>query len=491
MIFSRVKPKEITVKETYRYNANIISGKVEIKPTEKPEGKIEIIIPYSGKEHFTKQAVKDIEKQDADIWKNDSETHINIGYLVFLDYNDTDLDQRLELDVCNDAIAITIPVLNDKIKDKESLCDGRHECRRFQEYIPTLPDINPVDMRIEPFDDNIWEELRIDKFKRLTNIDESDTNDSEFDRYENTTKIFAQQEGFQRGLGFGIELTLFLPDDLHEKMFSTLPTLSNMEIQWPVTTSHHQITLYVQREEKEVHYVPDGQGTVKWDDVPFKVVKRKPEGSTLDEYSTPPMTLAVKQPGELYDKDSLKGELEISIPVALSGLHLHYFEANGNESEHEIEYSSKIQVKFELKELADSFKDRINVPYQHLQFEGVILDKMRIKDIENVLKDLGFGKLTRKLSFEGNTLNGSVITGKQKIGVEELFLGLVIFGSKTQTTRESEIPGGKKFTTDVETGHTTISMRGRLKGNNSSLIKIMNEFQSKLREQFRHVVAID
>jgi hypothetical protein len=59
MIYARVVPETIKITETYYYK-QVISSNGFIEEKEKPQGKIEVFIPYDGEKYFNRQAIKDI-----------------------------------------------------------------------------------------------------------------------------------------------------------------------------------------------------------------------------------------------------------------------------------------------------------------------------------------------------------------------------------------------------------------------------------------------
>jgi len=258
-------------------------------------------------------------------------------------------------------------------------------------------------------------------------------------------------------------------------------------VEWPVATSHRSVHLLVEGKEWPLAYNPE-RGVVEWKDILFKALD-KAEGTDLYPYEVPVMTLLVEQPGELYRKERLKGEVRIEIPRPFSGLQVDFFDALGRRAGAHMQLYTVLLCAFEVY-LEDCFERKVYSPYQHLQFEGIILDDMRIADIMTLLEDQGFKPTCGELASDTARMRRYLVMGVRQEGPEELMLWMLVEGNRFQTMRRKQIPGGQTFTTELETGNMVIYMRGQMRGDSLRLVRVMNEVQALLKERFRHVSTI-
>lgn len=494
-VFSRVRPKQIKIVEQYDYNATIATNS-NIQPVNTPIGKIEIVVPYDGEIYFNLQALADIEEQVGDVWSQTKQCNARIGYLAFSQANRTNIEEKAKLNLQNGVLPLDVPINGNEFKSKEHLIDTRNACLITQEYTPRFPQTIPLKIEVNVFDEDALQSLQVSMLEGQFE-EENDI--------ESRASLIERQEGFDRRIFFQFQVYLALPMQVGKDPSSAPPILTRMAIEWPVAISNRAIDLLVPYgiqkrkgsnenellvELKPATYIPE-RSVIQWGNMPLGVPQAKSPGTGLYWYSTPPMTFSVDQPGELYHKNVLKGEIEIQLSQLLSGLQLHHFNATGTKGETSIIQESLLHTNIEI-DLSDHFDQKMFTPYQHLQFEGVILDSMRVTDIKTLLENFGFSRPTSKeLKSDRPNTRRFIITATQKKELEELVLWMLVVGTRSQTTRQREVPGGQTFTTDVETGHTVIYMRGKLRGNSAELITVMNNIQRKLKQQFRHVSTID
>jgi len=481
-VFARVKPQIIRIAEKYNYQADI-SANQYTQHYEMPDGQFEIVIPYDGEEYFTSHASDDIKKQMPEAWNQDR-LNARIGFIGFPNHLATDLEKQLDLSAHNSVIPLDIPVQSKGIiEGRDSLTNDRHICKITQAYVPNWPETTPLQLSVNIFDEEILSELLMGV--ELASLSEA--------LVKQAVDSVAQQAGFKRSLIFSFNLTLALPGGVGRADDNNPPILERMAIEWPVTTSHRLINLVIRENSKDkntpIIYDPD-RGVIEWGDIPFLVPKEKSQGTNLYTYQTPQMMLVIQQPGELYQQASLEGEIEVKIPRLFSGLQIESFGTDGQRADIKIEAETKLFSKLSIS-LEDCFERKVFSPYQHLQFEGVILNEMRVNDIKTLLEDQGFEPTYKRLSSGDQGLERYIFVGLKKKELEALRLWILVEGTRSRTTRRKQIPGGQDFTTEVDTGHMTIYMRGELRGNNTNLIHSMNEVHKQLKERFRHVSTID
>lgn len=102
------------------------------------------------------------------------------------------------------------------------------------------------------------------------------------------------------------------------------------------------------------------------------------------------MLLAIRHPGELYRQETLEITADVQVPgYLLSGMSARVYDATGYYLEKPLALTTKIHAAAELQ-LDDAFAMRDRSPSQHLFFDELIPDEIRITDIRTALEDRGF-----------------------------------------------------------------------------------------------------
>ena len=477
-VFARAKPAWVRCKETYRYFADV-SSNPSLKQESEPEGNIDICIPYDGHTYFGRDAWQDVEHQ---LGSSTPPSRLDalIGHLGFQNYQRTNLDSVLQLTAHNDVIPVTIPILGEGLTDLDQLHADRYECRISHTYKPEPPEVTPIRVEASIFDEESLEESR-------------PRQDVESEHQDLVQELY-KQASFSRTLMLRLDVQLHLPDAVVGSGLS--PQLKHVSIEWPRSTSHRALTLVIGEDpdgtpNKGLVYNPEW-GELEWGDLPMWDADKAP-GTGLRMYVAPPMWLKIGQPGELYRRETLRGSLTVELPgLLLSGVRPLYFDAIGNKVEDNlVELSTTIGLDMIIY-LEDRFGVRTLSPYRHLQFEGVILDDMRVQDILTLLEDRGFEVFKPvELPTDRQGAYRCLIAGRRLEGAEQMFLWLLADGVMARTVRETKIPGGKTFTTEVDTGSMKIYMRGQLKGDSHRLTTVMNDIQMSLKERLRHVSTLE
>jgi hypothetical protein len=473
-IFARARPSVIRLTEQFTYQAEV-SGNPHTDRQGTPNGLVEVIVPYDGQEHFSTEAIDDIERQVPDAWAQER-FEARIGHIGLTNHTHTNLEERLSLSLHRNVLPLDIPVQGDGLEGPDDLHDDRRACRITYDYIPEWPDTMPLKLTVNVFDEEIIKAAFVDTEEEQTTV------------LESVAREVARQVGFSSSLILAFDLELALPGRVGYTQDDQPPVLTRMALEWPVATSHRLVHLVVGEDKWPVVYNP-GRGVIEWGDVPFEPLG-KTEGTDLYAYRTPTITLLVDQPGELYRRERLGGEVRIEIPRSFSNLRVTYFSAEGRQAEVHIEPRTILTTDLALY-LEDCFERKLLSPYQHLQFGGVILDEMRVADIVTLLEDQGFTPRYQELAADRSEMKRYLAQGTRPEGPERLTLWMLVEGTRSQTTRRKQIPGGQTFTTQLQTGNMVIYMRGQLRGDSARLIGVMNEIQTLLKERFRHVSTIE
>lgn len=224
-IFARAVPRIISLTETYTYDIEI-SGTPQLLTRGTPSGRIEIVTPFDGEKHFSKQAFEDVEKQ---LGNNSGQEQImaRIGHVSLTDYAHTDLEDKANLTLRYNVLPIDILVHSNGLEGFESLRDDRHACHITLDYTPNWPETHPFSINANIFDE--------DTIKAIEDPEER----------EDAMEKLAQQALLEQSLFFDFDLLLSLPGRVGHTQDNEPPELARMAIEWPVATSHRHVHLFV------------------------------------------------------------------------------------------------------------------------------------------------------------------------------------------------------------------------------------------------------
>jgi hypothetical protein len=183
---------------------------------------------------------------------------------------------------------------------------------------------------------------------------------------------------------------------------------------------------------------------------------------------------------------SIEGQASIEIPgFLLSGTQVRLFGATGElvKGAQPI-VVSQLNIKFKLV-LDEAFAKRTLTPYQHLYFDEVIPDKMRIADIKTAIADRGFRILPDK-SLEEPGIR-YFIQAERSDGTDKMALSMLIEGNRQEAERETQIKGGQTFKSSTESGDLKVYIRGEMRGNSNRLMREMNALHASLHERFERL----
>ena len=536
MIFARAVPEKVKVTETYEVDQNISVNPRLVPGRQRPTGKIEITVPYDGKDHVTRQAARDIER--AASGSQAAGTQVVIGQLVLADHYQVESlpsDVRMRGDF--GALPIAIPRLSDA-----ELTDGRKAAVITHEYKPKYPQIVPASMEISVLDPDSLSEISLaemleDSFeerRRAGHQEEALRNNAEFQKI--LTKAigeFHQKISFRSMLLLRMEVRLTLPigsDPGSPRTPAKDPEVRKVSIGWPTITSLHTTELLVHAA------VVNGQGEVEEEDgwrnfpVRYNPVGRRVEWEVLGmcrapdekdggrprgiEYVSPPMHLLVGHPGELYktgilsdEHRNLKVTAEVEIPgYLLSGLDPHPFNAFGGKYPAFAEYPGRIASAEELRPalktvitvngeftVEDIFKKRHFSPHHNIIFDDIAPDEMRVREIFSVLKNLGFSDVESLLDRSKSADPYSpewFLRASRRRGPDQMTLWIYVEGTRRMVERK-QIMGDEhvQHTGSRETGQLKLHVLGSLPREHKEITREMNALQKALRDRYQYQMA--
>ena len=135
--------------------------------------------------------------------------------------------------------------------------------------------------------------------------------------------------------------------------------------------------------------------------------------------------------------------------------------------------------------LGDAFARREFTPYQHLHFDEVIPNELRISDIKVALGNRGF-KVTDP--WPENGTEGRWLWESGPRVQDTMRADPFVEGKLQKTTRDSRVPGGVS-SEHLDSGEMRIYIRGRLSRDSQPVIREMNALRRALHERFDHLPA--
>jgi hypothetical protein len=447
------------IEERYFYEQEI-SRNPHGKMTRPPKGKIELTLPYDGEKYLTRQAYADITRLYN---PTDGDARALVGYLALTGYGQTNLGGLLDLGETYGSIPIMVPVPAASGKPDYLIAD--RNSRFFSwEYVPRTDRIKvrPVTVDIE-----------------LADPDSSDFSVRE--GKDGMAEEIKQQVSFRPELLLRMTIWLHAPGASEEAVSTEVKKVT---VTWPTITSLRSLSLTVNGENHPVRYNPE-DGCLEWSKVAMTPSPDAPAGN-MQIYTSGVMELWIPEPGELYQERNLRGTVEVKMGKLLSGTEARLYSATGSiRRRPRLKLDTYISTEFDLI-LGDAFARRALTPYQHFHFDEVIPNEMRISDIKVALRNRGF-KVTDPWP-EGGT-EGRWLRAERLVGPDTMRLDLFVEGTLHKATRDSQVPGGVTYRSNLDSGEIGIYIRGRLRRDSQPVIHEMNALRRALHERFDHLPA--
>jgi hypothetical protein len=475
-IHARARLESARIEERYCYRQQI-SLNPSFGVRREPDGQIKLVLPYDGEKYFTRQAYRDVVR--ARRHGADRDADGLIGFLALTNYEHTDLGSVLSLEESHGSfpVQVRLPVApgphgTDPLLADDSACVVSHN---YQPYCH-MGQPAPVYLDIQ--------------------LDDPDTAEIPWPLESVTDELsssMARQVDFKPGLSLSIRVRLTMPRELAD---GAHPTVSEVFIDWPTRTSLRSLRLDVAGQPHQLRYNPErpGRGRLEWRGVPMNA-DPKPAGGDIRFFSSPPMTLAIPKPGDLYRQESLHGHVEVTVDRLLSGMDARLFDATGKLCQRGPERVSVVSTKFSLT-LDDAFARRVRSPRQQMHFDEVILTRARIDDIVTALRNRGFTVTSldgrdvtadppRKAAASGNRW----LRAERVHGPDTLSMILYVTGNRYRTQRKRQVKGGMTYHTTVNSGDLQLYAYGRLRRDSKTVVQEMNALRRALRERFDRLPA--
>jgi hypothetical protein len=469
-LFARAHPEHVTVTECHQYEQEI-SRNPSIGSVCPPTGRIEIVVPFDGADHFTRQACADVVPA-LEAGGRDARNAV-IGHLVFIGHQHTDLGTVLGLDDSYGALPIEVPVTG------ADAPGGRQELRRdrqagviWHEYRPDpgLLEVVPVNVQIDLLDpDTLGGTIMSQGAPDLVHV--------------------SQQPNFRPFLWLRVRVALIIPwqGDRPEPA----PVIKRISLDWPTITSLNELKVEQQGTDggkRPITYNPVAR-TIEWRDVPMLTDDENQRRDDELRFVSDDMVVSIRQPGELYRQPSLDGTVEIEIPdYLLSGMRTRLFDSAGRLVDDGGRERSLLTSRVHLI-LSEAFARRNLRPHQHLHFDEVIPEQARIADIENALADRAFDVTFKENSGPDGVRRWNGRANRTE-GPDTMSLVIFVEGSHHETERTVHKPGGHSYTSKLPSGELKVFMYGELPRASRAVTREMNALNAAIRDRFDRIRAL-
>lgn len=495
-LLARARPESVLVEEKYRVRQEV-SRNPDVRLEPGAVGMIEVRVPYDGYEHFTRSALEDFRQwvmrhpdqfgSTGAGWDEVTVTEAQIGHLVVTDHQDTDLDEVLGQSNRTMAVPLRIPVRSADLRNDDALVADRYTFRRKIQYHPASgrPALVPVQLHVEVTDPGSVSVPQIDPRHQI-DVGEAVVLSQEYMTFRSYLELNIQvqvdlpgRKGWNPPAPVVRWIRLSLPSGLTLALTSVELAMidggSDPDGKPPI-----------------VQHNPNEAG-IEWFDIPLELVK-KADGPTT--FMSPRMRVRIHQPGELFSESEVLVRAHIETnDVLLSGTQVRLFDARGRRvggRRNPLTVRSSVTAEATVV-LDDAFAKRKFTPQQSFHFDEVIPGPARVQDILSALADLRFEVETSDIPADTTMSKSQTLIARVAAtrGDDEdaIRLYLFVLGRQQRTRRQSQHPGGRRYTSKLDTGDLTLVVFGEAPRDSSRLIHEVNALQLGLRDRFRRMKA--
>jgi hypothetical protein len=460
-VLARARVKRAQIRELYFYRQEISENAARYQE-KAPKGRIRLVLPYDGDKYFGRQARRDIDhvRRSAD--------EALIGHLVLTGFEHANLDGLLDEGPTHGSVPIRaqIPGLADP-GEPDPLVADRSVCIISHDYVP-----DTGHFKVDPVDVDAW----------LFDPDDAGFSEKGLDLdFDGKRLQIMRQVGFLPELRLRMTVRVAVP---RKQATGARAKVRQVFISWPTHTSLRALSLEVGAQPHPIRYNPKREG-LEWSDITMEP-EADPGGGELLRFASPEMILVIPQPGELYQEQSLRGEVKVAVNRLLSGLDARLYDATGTlDGQPRVARQSLVSTEFNLT-LDDAFARRTFSPHQQLHFDEVIPAETRIDDIRMALKNLGFIAIDR---WPDQGPEKRWLFAQRHEGPDQLLLVLYVEGKQHKSRRQRAVPGGMTYRTEVDSGELRIYAYGWLARSSRPVVQEMNALRVALRERFDRLPA--
>lgn len=551
-IYARALLERAEITERY-FVEQEISRNSWTRPGRSPAGRIELALPYDGYAHFTRAAQDDVARQAGS--QGELGGNAVIGHLVLKDFPPVQFLDWRDLGGRYGSMAIKVPLGHGAPDDLGQLSADQRIGTTRCGFQPGEAAVIPARLEIDLFDPDSLDlppaDLRVFDF---------DTDEARQGINDGIAKIM-RHVSFKDELVLQIVVHASLPD--HAEQRRPQPRVARVAIRWPTITSMESLQLEIASEQPQlgqplqlsnrpVQYNPltgciewhlndddkcgnmyDAEGKAEANEKPDRAEGpgtgeeaaeneksekedqgQEPELAGIGEggsgtglvrnYKSMPMLLSIRHPGELYKRDELEVTAEVQVPgYLISGMTARVYDATGYFLKNPLRLTTRIHADATLR-LDDAFAARDRSPSQHLFFDEVIPDEIRITDIKMTLEDRGFAvqpvwssaqqagdeadesRAEQDEEEEAPKTDSWLLVAHRKMGPDDMVLWVLAEGTHAGTDRDRVIPGGGVMhKTRLPSGELRLVIRGSLPGDGDGrLTREMNALHGMLWERY-------
>lgn len=480
-LYARARPRSVLVEERYQY-AQEVSRNGWTRPDGHPSGRVSVRLPYDGHKCFPRDAVRDVEVRIADRAELDQEA--TVGHLAFVDHEDTDLSDVLELPTAFAALPLRVPVRSTRLESTDALTGDRLEHRFDAAYRVTgkRPELLPLKLDVELTDPDHNDQLFTER-GALYALHE--------DNARSVANALTKFAGFKPFLMLQIRADLTLPPRAgHDRQ---PPVIRRVRVTLPQSASVPASSVSLHAEGADELQVDGRSGSLTFSGTTMYRSGDNTTGSAPRHFANRQMVLHFEQPGELFDQRHLDVEVDIEVPdELLSGTQVRLFDARGHRHpgpKAPLTVRSVITTTCRVI-LGDAFTDRYVSPFQNFVFDEIVPGPMRIADVHAALTDRRFEVREVPLpENNGKKRTRHLLLAQRVDGPETMALAVLVEGRRHPTRREARQPVGHRYTSKFESGSLHIYVRGQVRGDTRNLVQEITAFQQALRERFRMLKA--
>jgi hypothetical protein len=480
VLMARARPKTVLIEETYRVRQEV-SRNPDVTLEPGASGAIRVEMPYDGHRHVNRTTLADIDHWDKGAaWRDPDAVdggvvEGRIGHLVVSGHKDTTLAEVAGRADRTIAIPLNVPFRTAQMKDERALLADRFIFRHEITYTlaADCPKVIPVQLHIEVIDPGsvTVQEIQPDI-------------------------AVAQSEEYMTFRTY-LELRIEVQVDMHNRKNWNPPNpiVRRMSLSFPsgltLALSSVEVTDEDDQRKWLVQQNPE-EGGLEWFDVPLLANWAKEDGRS---YHSPRMIVRIHEPGELFREPELAVRADVETDgVLLSGADARLFDARGARvggRGNPLTIRSKVAAEATVF-LDDAFAKRKVRPQLKFHFDEVIPGKARVSDVVAALVDLRFEVVKRDDSDDKITKFPTFIAAIEATHGDPddaIRLFVIVTGRRQRTQRQSQHPGGRRFTSKLDTGDMTLVVYGEAPRDARELIHDVNTLQLGLRERFRRMKA--
>ena len=459
-IYARAFSERVSISESYAYRQGRIRDD-DLETARPPEANLEVVVPYDGNQYVTEETFWDTRNQRTG---NNDSSPVQVGHLVFSEADRSNIEESLNVTrhgsfATSYSMPLRIPI--DSAKDASDMLNRGTAAIAAGRYRPESPRLVPLRVELEAEDVTA------------------------------SSKILSPETSLQydRSLRLRVTITIQLSvPDRDNDAATYIPSRVDVGIKWPTPTSLKSLSVPEKdmevdksvSEPKNLRYNPY-TGQIEWTDEP--ILKDMENSAERVLESRLIYVIDLLHPGELADQPKLEGNVRVRVAdYLLSGLDVKVVDGLGQFSARTaMAKETKLKTQFAFS-LDDVFNNRDLRPYYKLNFDGVIPNEDRIRDLKLALKNQGFeekkeGTWTASSRKDAETW---LLHFTRKVGTDTMTLVAHVIGKKYRGEVQTDTGGGETYRAEQRSGEMAIHLYGFLPRNDQGLIREMNAVHRSL-----------